>query len=348
MWQIIGQNKAVSFLQRSLEREKLAHAYLFVGPAGVGKTTLALNLAQALNCMHGQPPCGECAVCQKISAEKHADVQLIRLAGNGTTAEARTKTEIGIDQIRQLQHSASLPPFEGKYRVYIIDGTEQMSSEAANCLLKTLEEPGAKVVFILLTTNEKLLLPTVISRCQRLELPPLHEDEVAKVLTGRYHVEPQKARLLSKLCHGCPGWAINAIKDRDILLQREERLRRLVTAINGDYEERFAFASEIAFQFSRNRTAVFDLLALWCDLWHDVMLAETGASDAVANINFEDTITEMASIYSLAQIRAAIRAIAAAAEQLKLNANPQLVLEVLMLSMPGREEKLTKALAGSR
>ncbi|MFC2048414.1 ATP-binding protein [Chloroflexota bacterium] len=184
VWQVVGQTNVVSLLQRGLGTDSLAHAYLFVGPAHVGKMTLALNLAQALNCEATEPPCGECTSCQKIASAKHADVQIIGLSHGEDSAEAKPQTEISIDQIRQIQHSASLPPFEGRYRVFIIDGAELLSIEAANCLLKTLEEPAAKVVFILLTTNERLLPETVISRCHRIELPPLAVNKVEAALNS--------------------------------------------------------------------------------------------------------------------------------------------------------------------
>jgi len=178
-------------LQQSLERKAVAHAYLLVGPSHVGKMTLALDLARALNCEAAEPPCGVCDSCQKIGAAKHADVQIIGLPGDGDSAGTKSRAEIGIDRVRQMQHSASLPPFEGRYKVFIIDGAELLSHEAANCLLKTLEEPAEKVIFILLTTNERLLLATVISRCQRLELPPLPAAEVEAALNSRWDVEPQ-------------------------------------------------------------------------------------------------------------------------------------------------------------
>ncbi len=113
MWQVVGQARAVSLLKRNLERKAVAHAYLFVGPPHVGKMTLALNLAQALNCEAAEPPCGECLSCQKIASAKHADVQIIGLTTDGDSVEAKSRAEISIDQIRQMQHSASLPPFEG-------------------------------------------------------------------------------------------------------------------------------------------------------------------------------------------------------------------------------------------
>ncbi|MFQ5997657.1 MAG: ATP-binding protein, partial [Dehalococcoidales bacterium] len=182
MWQVVGQDRVVSLLRRSLEKESLAHAYLLVGPPHVGKMTLALNLAQALNCEAAERPCGECAPCQKIASANHADVQVIGLISEENSAEAKLRTEISIDQIRQMQHSASLPPFEGKYKIFIIEEAEFLSTEAANCLLKTLEEPVGSVIFILLTANDRLLPQTVVSRCQRLELAPLAANEVEAAL----------------------------------------------------------------------------------------------------------------------------------------------------------------------
>jgi len=227
MWQVMGQDRAVSLLQRGLERSSTAHAYLFIGPPHVGKMTLALNLAQALNCPAADPPCGECPSCLKITAANHADVQIIGISHNGNSAAVKTLTEIGIDRIREIQHAASLPPFEGNYKLFIIDGAEHLSLEAANCLLKTLEEPVGKVVFILLTTNEDLLPTTVISRCQRVELPPIAPSHVEQALTRIGNVPEDKVRLLARLCRGSLGWAITAAADDHLLQQRDEAIERL-------------------------------------------------------------------------------------------------------------------------
>ncbi len=341
MWQIIGQDRAVSLLQRSLEREALAHAYLLVGPPHVGKMTLALELAQAVNCGVAEPPCGECASCQRIALGKHADVQIIGLAGNGDSPEAGSRTEIGIARIRDVMHSANLPPFEGRSRVFIVDGAEQMSTEAANCLLKTLEEPADGVIFVLLTTNDRLLPATVVSRCQRLELPPLAGTGVEAALSHRWGVAAERARLLARLCHGCLGWAVSAAVDDDLLRRRKERLDRLLAALTADYEGRFAYVAELVTQFSRDREPVWEVLSLWLDWWHDLLLVKTGGSDMVANVDMMDELGDWAEAYSMLQIKDFIRSIRAAEEQLKLNASPRLVLEVLMLGIPRRGEKVS-------
>ena len=337
MWEVVGQDKVVSFLQRCLETGTLAHAYLFVGPPHVGKMTLALNLAQALNCQADQPPCGGCASCQKIISANHADVQTIGLSQNGSAEEARPRAEIGIDQIRQMQHSASLPPFEGNYKIFIIEDAEFLSNEAANCLLKTLEEPVDRVVFILLTSNESLLPATVVSRCQHLELPPMSFTGAETALTGHWGIELERARLLARLSHGCLGWAIAAASDNNLLQQRETELERLLGITKANTEERFSYAAQLAAQFNQNRGAAYGILDLWLYYWRDLMLVKIGYSDIIVNVDRLSTLAEMARGYTLEQIEAFIKSVQSSKEQLMRNANPQLALEVLMLDMPRKE-----------
>ena len=337
MWQVVGQAKVISLLQRGLERQSLAHAYLMVGPPHVGKMTLALNLAQALNCEAEEYPCGECVSCQKIISANHPDVQVIGLTRNGNSTETKLRTEIGIDQIRQMQHSANLPPFEGKYKIFIIRGAEFLSNEAANCLLKTLEEPVGNVVFVLLTVSDSLLPETVVSRCQRLELAPLPAAEVESALHSRWGIEPQKAKLLARLSHGCLGWAISVAGDDSLLEQRTEKIDGLLEVIGSDYEERFAYANQLAVQFAQNRDMVQEVLDLWLDWWRDLLLVKADCCDVITNVDRLATLAEVAQGCSLAQIRSFINSIQAAGEQLRQNANPRLVLEVLMLDMPGKE-----------
>jgi DNA polymerase-3 subunit delta' len=327
LWQVVGQSRVVSLLQRSLKQGSIAHAYLVVGPPHVGKMTLALDLAEALNCQGTEPPCGVCDSCQKIASGKHADVQIIGL-------EANNSAEISIDRIREIQHSSNLPPFEGKYKVFIIERAELMSTEAANCLLKTLEEPPAGIIFVLLATSGGVLPATVVSRCQQLELPPLPASEVENVLSQRWGVERQRAGLLARLSHGCLGWAISAASDERLLQQRAERLEGLLNIIGGDYAVRFAYVPQLVAWFGQRRGLVEEILDLWLDWWRDLLLVKLGSGDSVTNIDHESMLVDMAGGYRLGEIRAVINGIQATGEQLRQNANPRLAFEVLMLSIP--------------
>jgi DNA polymerase III subunit delta' len=339
LFQTIGQKKALNLLQHGLDSGRLVHAYLFTGPEHIGKMTLALELAMALNCTDKAPPCHECPACKKIAAGNHTDVQVIRLT-QGTEDDGEGASEamrISIDQIKDIQHSANLPPFEGKQRVYIIEGAEQLSIEAANRLLKTLEEPPDQVTFILITVNEKLLLSTVVSRCQRLEFPPMPLEEEATALVKKLNIAPERARLLAALSRGCPGWAINAAADEVILERRNVQLDGVITNIKADADERFAYVAKLAAGFTQNRKAVYDILDVWQDYWRDMMLVKTGCLQLVTNIDRKDEIMKMAERFSLVSIKNAIARIRAAGTQLKQNVNPRLALEVLMLDIPAVE-----------
>lgn len=342
MWQVIGQTKAVELLRRSLDNGRLAHAYLFVGRPHVGKTTLAINLAQALNCEQGVQPCGQCRSCLRIAAGNHADVQVIRRSADANPGEAITKKEIGIAQIRELQRAASLQPYEGRQRVFIIDGAEYLNEESANCLLKTLEEPPPKVLFILLTVNEGRLLPTIVSRCQRVELSPLPAPVIEQALIEQWQTAPEKARVLSRLCHGGIGWAISASLDESLLQEHSQRLAELIALTAGTLDQRFAFAAKLATQFNKSRDSVEEMLGLWLEWWRDVLLVKEECAHFATNVDQEVTLHQYAQRYSLTEIRGFIEAIRAALQQLDQNANPRLVLEVLMLSIPSKSEKKDK------
>ena len=335
MWEVIGQTKAVSLLKHSLESGALSHAYLFVGPQHVGKMTLALNLAQTLNCPSDEKPCLECSSCKKIKEGAHSDVQVIGLDYNED--EDTERKLIRNEQIDGILHDASLPPFEGSYKVFIIDGAELLSIGAANRLLKTLEEPEAKVVFILLTTNENRLLKTVVSRCQRIELQPMPLVEETQALIENQKVNTEQARLLAGLSHGCIGWAITAAGDQKILEKRNEEVDQIIGMINGDYEARFAYVGKLAAGFSQNRRLVYDVLDRWLDYWRDLMLVKLGIPDMITNSDKREALMKMAGGYSLSRIRNYIRSIESAGTQLKQNVNARLALEVLMLDLP-REE----------
>jgi DNA polymerase-3 subunit delta' len=327
MWQVIGQEKTLSLLDYGLKSDAVAHAYLLVGPRHVGKGTLATNLAQALNCDGPEPPCGQCRSCQRIREGKHADV---------TTTGLDSRTEIGIDDIRGLQRLANLPPYEGKCKVFIIDEAEYLSIEAANALLKILEEPPPRVVWLLLAAEEERLLPTIISRCQRLELKPVSSERVQETLVNSYNVDGDKAKLLTQLCHGRPGWALSALADSDMLKQRSQRIEGLASLLTAGIGQRFAYAQELASQFSQDRKAGAEIVETWVDWWRDLMLIKGGCQEAIINVDFEKVLKEQARDLSLREIKEFLANLGLLQEAVSKNVNPRLALEWLMLNLPGR------------
>lgn len=321
MWRVVGHTGAVRLLDRAIETDRLAHAYLVTGPPHVGKTTLAMDLAAAVNCEGTSPPCGECPQCLHVWGSRHADLQILGVA------EEEGRKAIGIDAIRDAAHQAHLNPFEGRSRVIIIEGAEHLSDEAANALLKLLEEPPPHLLLLLLTASPDLLLPTIHSRCQRIDLHPLPTEQVAEALATRWEVPEEEARDLAKLSNGCIGWATEAWQDASILETRDRRLERLTDTVAAGIEERFAYAAELAGLLPQQRTAMHETLGLWAEWWLNLLITKATTEGDDGPASPVDGLTK-------GDLLAAIREILRTQELLDMNINPRLALESLMLSLP--------------
>jgi len=335
MWQTIGQPKALALLEHSLKTGELAHAYLVVGAPHIGKMTLAFDLAKAVNCQGKEPPCGECQSCRRIADGKHADITIISLNSGKGSGETKSRVEISIDDIRELQHSASLPPYEGKCKVFIIDGAEYLSTEAANCLLKTIEEPPPHTIILLLTAEEPQLLPTVVSRCQRIELKPISSEEIEGVLIEAHGIDIDRAKLLARLSQGCLGWAIRGSTDDSYLAQRNQRLSEMFSILSAGWEERFSYAAKI----SNERKSAEETIKLWLVWWRDVMLTKCNCKNTT-NIDQISKLEKWAQVLSLLEIRNFIYSLRQSLNQIAVNANLRLIFEILMLNMPNKEGAL--------
>ncbi len=300
-WQIVGHEWVVTWLSASLSAGRVAHAYL--------------------NCSGPNAPCGQCSSCLKIARRIHPDLQIID--GQSVTAG------IKIDQIRALQRDASLAPYEGRYRVFILRSMERATLEAANSLLKTLEEPPARVVLVLTTVHSDLLPATVVSRCQRLDLRPAARHEIETAL-GTKGLARSQAQLLARLSGGRTGWAFRAAEDDSILRQRKQDLDYLASVMTMDRVERFDFAQEA----SRDAVASRRQLETWTSWWRDLLLVCSERRDDVMNVDRLEEFRPLAGDNARRQAWSMLKALQTAVTQLEANVNLQFVWESLLLKLP--------------
>ena len=336
-WGMHGQEAAVAALQQALASDRLAHAYLFTGPDGVGKATLARRLIATLLCEAAPEarPCLECRACTRVESGETPDVERIAVGGvcdEGGPAHRDHATDgstrIRICQVRRLERVASLTPFQAPRRIFVIDTADDLQREAAHALLKTLEEPPQSVLLIALATDVDELLPTVRSRCQEIALRPMPHASLAAALRERPGIDAATADELAVESHGRYGLAVRLHTDPSMRMLRETAAADAMRLASAGRNERLDYAATVAPRWSKERASVLATLDAWRWWWRDRLLE---ASQAPAEV-VDGTGTGPRC--TPAQAVRALQALQITREHLLANTNPQLALEVLMLDLP--------------
>ena len=322
---ILGHERAVAFLARVIEGDRLAHAYLFSGPEGVGKATVARAMAAGLLCTDSSAlaPCGHCPGCRQFASGNHPDFLHIRPAG----------ASIKISEIRAIKKQLAFSPFAGGKRIILVEEAQTMRREAGNSLLKMLEEPPPDNLFLLVAADAEPVLPTILSRCQVIAFAPPADDLAADII--RIHapeIDEQAALTLARLSEGCPGRALT-METGDVLALREQLIPALLEKKWSEarsVEEGLYLAGMMA-ELKADIDLLLDLLKVF---FKDALLLSF-CEDSASSVSAARTkeLARARERWNLSQLSDKICAIDSAAEALKRNCNRGLVCEVLMLRL---------------
>ncbi|HEX9455117.1 MAG TPA: DNA polymerase III subunit delta' [Candidatus Binatia bacterium] len=321
---IIGQQKQLTILRSALANQRLHHAYLFLGPDGIGKHSVAVALAKAVHCVEANGDfCGGCVNCARIADGNHPDVRLIEpLAG---------KKEISIQQVRELERDLNYRSFTGKRKVAIIDPATLLNLSSQNALLKTLEEPPQDSLMILIAANGGALLPTLRSRCLRLSFAPLTRQQVAGFLQSQHEIASADAEFIAALSMGSIGAALAL--DHDEMVERRRIWIGMLGALKpGDYQGAMAAAEALA--SDRDETLKF---LKWAESWYRDLLVQSVAQDSNDLVNL-DMHTEIAQQAADGDVEKNLRVISQtgrAAAGVQRNLNRRMVLEKFFFGVVG-------------
>jgi len=316
---VIGQVSAIAFLKSAFSSGRIAHAYVFIGPEGIGKRKAALNFAKLLLCESpsAHEPCESCASCLKAGGSNHPDIQEVSPDGKF----------IKIDAIREACRRLSLRGFESSFKCLIVTQAGALNEESSNALLKTLEEPTANTVIILLADTLRSVLPTIASRCQRVVFYFLKQEAIESTLIKQYGVSPEAATYLSMMSEGSLGSALKFHEDG--LFSRKNELIRNALDRNCPLDGLLDLSSKERQDRQENIQEALFVLSSW---FRDLLLAKT-ESRSFINVDKKDDIMRDARSFSFAELEERLVSIADAAQDLRRNANARIALTKMRVEL---------------
>ena len=320
---VVGHQEIITHLQNAISMNKVSHAYLFGGESGSGKKMMASLFAMTLQCeKHGVEPCMECPSCKKAQSQNHPDIIYVKHEKPNT---------ISIDEIReQLINDVMIKPYSSPYKIYIIDEAQKLTLQAQNALLKTIEEPPAYAVFLLLTENAEMLLPTINSRCVMLKLRNIKDTLIRKYLMENLEIPDYKADMCSAFAQGNVGRAIMLANSEHFNEIREEAVQLLKHIHDMELSEIVAAVKNISV-YKLEITDYLDIIMIW---YRDVLLYK--ATKEIDKVVFKDqlqSIKEQARKSSYEGIELILESLEKAKARLKANVNFDLVMELLFLTI---------------
>ena len=326
MWNTTGHATVIERFESAITNHNVSHAYIFYGSRQVGKMTCALDIARGLNCVDpSELACGKCVQCLRIHKKIHADVHIISIQNS------ENKRSIGISDVRDILHVSHMKPYEGSYRVTIIDDADLMTLEASNALLKTLEEPAEQNVFVLLTANEEALIPTIKSRCQSIYFSILDSESVSQHLSQNYDLSDEKLGLLTTLCAGRLGWAVDALSDDGLLEEREDAIRLFVDVLKGGLYRGFEVSEHLSNEYYKNSEYVLNTLHYWTDMYRDLLIMKKADISLIHNIDKEEQLSALIDECNEEELADNIGLVLDSTSQLLDNVVPRLCLDNLIM-----------------
>ena len=320
---IIGRADVVAHMQNAIRADKISHAYILSGESGSGKRLLSSIFAMTLQCEEqGTEPCGRCASCKKALSGNHPDIIYVSHEKAGT---------VSVDEIRdQVVNDVAIRPYEGRYKIYIIDDASKMTPQAQNALLKTLEEPPAYAVILLLADNVDSLLPTILSRCVMLRLAPVSDREIKEFLMYQMHVPDYQAEIEATFAQGNIGKAKLIAENSDFLEMTENAIRQLKRSRVMEIREMVDAIKGLSGE-KQNARDYLDIYTMW---FRDVLMFK--ATKGIDSLIFKEEVSairQRAGESSYEGIQKILDAIRQADDRLRANVNFDLTMELLYLTM---------------